>query len=73
MTKLKPCSFCGGEAEIVVKAGYQTSGWGKTYYAHFCQCKKCGARSKAFNDIDNPRDYIELAINSWNKIVGDTE
>lgn len=32
--KLKPCPFCGGEAEIVISGGDRR-----------VDCKKCGARS----------------------------
>lgn len=37
MIELKPCPFCGGEAEII-PTGNSTTGWRKTEI----RCKTCG-------------------------------
>lgn len=55
MMELKPCPFCGGEAEIY------TANNGK-YGLVFC--KKCEVETPAFKGINN-------AISAWNRRVTD--
>ena len=60
--ELKPCPFCGGEANIVkrkLKIGFYPSGG--TYYVH---CKKCLITTQ-------PRNQKELVIEFWNRRVDD--
>lgn len=62
--QLRPCPFCGGEANI-----YQMHFWGTTYT---CECSDCGIETK-------PMDTEAEAIEAWNrrvatdKNVGDKE
>lgn len=50
-TKLLPCPFCGGEAEL--NDNYPTE-------CIWCECKECGASSEG--DLDRNK-----AIGEWNK------
>lgn len=50
--QLKPCPFCGGEANI-----YQMHFWGTTYT---CECSDCGIETK-------PMDTEAEAIEAWNR------
>lgn len=59
---LKPCPFCGGEANLIrrkLRTGHYPSGG--TYYVH---CKKCLITTQ-------PRRKIEVVIELWNKRVKD--
>lgn len=67
--KLMSCPFCGGEAKMTIEARYADGGWGKTYRIFYVSCKDCEARTRAFNDIDNPRDSWEKAAEAWNDRV----
>jgi len=56
--KLKPCPFCGGEADIVSTTYYS----GRTYdYVAGCRFKKCliKPRTEKF-------EFLEEAITTWN-------
>lgn len=50
MMKLKPCPFCGGEAELV-------NGW----VLQWVRCKNCTAQIAPFKE-----PYDENAIEMWN-------
>lgn len=53
---LKPCPFCGGNAEVFIDA--------TKYYGCFVSCLKCGART--------PNNHIEaIAVSIWNRRVTD--
>lgn len=57
-TELKPCPFCGGEANLVkrkFKTGFYPSGG--TYYVH---CKQCLITTQ-------PRRKAEDVIEAWNR------
>ena len=56
MTELKPCPFCGGEAEI--EEIYYTFWHLKTYYV---RCTRCGCRTM--------EDNKEYAIQDWNRRI----
>ena len=61
MTELKPCPFCGGDAEL----GHTdiTSEYGET---SFVFCKKCSANGKMIRkSFKHSSD--ELAIEAWNR------
>jgi Lar family restriction alleviation protein len=63
MSELKPCPFCGGEAELL-KMGSglapQTVGFGK--HGNSIICKTCRV------ETDECRSILET-INKWNKRV----
>ena len=67
MTDLKPCPFCGGEAEINVKYG----DYGYTPHVYFVRCKHCGVKmemeSNSYNDLSN------AVVIAWNRRVGEQE
>lgn len=44
MTELKPCPFCGGEAQLVRKSAVDIAA-----EAVFVECKKCGAISPIYS------------------------
>lgn len=56
MTDLKPCPFCGGDAEIIYReSAARPPNWDKS----FVQCRRCEAES-------NWEETIEQAITAWN-------
>ena len=58
MTELKPCPFCGGDAEVLVLSKILNS----TLYEYCrCGCKECG--------LLFPRFCVtkEAAIGAWNR------
>ena len=63
--ELKPCPFCGGEAEIVISGGERR-----------VDCKKCGARSDWYDtEVEavaawNNRDYLTEEIQARLKKLG---
>lgn len=64
MTELKPCPFCGGEANIVkrkFKSGFYPSGG--TYYVH---CKNCFITTQ-------PRRTQKYVIKIWNRRTNDEQ
>ena len=60
--KLKPCPFCGGEAELIHGTAYAED------YSSQVQCSKCGAKIK---EIHRAVDYCadEKAAEAWNRRV----
>lgn len=59
MTKLKPCPFCGGEAEFhkTIVPNTKTIGM-------FVQCINCGARTRYVIDLGD-----EYTIKNWNRRI----
>jgi len=53
-TKLNPCRFCGGEAEIILTHKFTTG----------VKCKKCGIRISAGN-VHTEKEASQL----WNSIL----
>lgn len=62
MFELKPCPFCGGEAEIVTGVTNITPRHGKVHI----KCSSCGACSDTYYDSDYNGEYILKVINAWN-------
>ena len=55
MIKLKPCPFCGGEAQLFVSEGVRVL------------CTKCHASSKTLMDCMNHKfNAVEKVIKAWN-------
>jgi len=65
MTKLKPCPFCGGEAEL-------SSGKFDGKETSYVLCTKCGSRGEFFS-VSPKYASAERAIEAWNRRTGDTE
>lgn len=63
MTELKPCPFCGYEAEISIGRfdGKPTS---------YVMCKKCAARGEFFF-VSPKYASDDRAIKAWNRRAGD--
>lgn len=59
MSELKPCPFCGGQAEIRKTTIPKTIATGA-----FVQCEKCGARTRCVIDLGE-----EYVIRIWNRRV----
>lgn len=60
MTELKPCPFCGGEAELLENVPYCTIR---------VQCKKCGIKTRVM-----PSNLGEnYAASKWNRRVNDEQ
>lgn len=57
---LKPCPFCGGEADVIEHIFEIDSTYG-------LQCKKCKAKTYQFYESE------EKAIESWNRRTGEDE
>lgn len=64
--ELKPCPFCGGEAEIV---GHYIKGVPNNYQ-YFVRCKRCKARPTLYGFNFKKK---EKAIEAWNRRVDDDE
>lgn len=72
--KLKPCPFCGVEAQIKATIKKDTG------FTIWCQCKKCDAKTVGYcpninNEdaaIDSIERCIESAVRKWNRRAGDT-
>lgn len=62
-TKLKPCPFCYGQAELVTFEDRDSGGW---FVEYFVQCSKCSASGP----LGEPSlDGKLLAAKAWNRRV----
>ncbi len=64
MIELKPCPFCGGEAEMVTTVLCHMS-------MAYVKCKECDAKAQTFGDRSHDGSYIFSAIEAWNRRVQD--
>ena len=60
MSKLKPCPFCGGKAELRIHRG----DYGYTPDIYIAECKWCGAKISEVSG--NYVDLKERVIGKWN-------
>lgn len=70
MDKLKPCPFCGGEADLWYNHG-------RYCYFVYCQCSVCSAQSRTFSlgrivPNDNDEEWADSApaaraVEAWNR------
>ena len=62
--KLKPCPFCGGEAELAYggKGSFIAEG------ISFVRCKECGAVGQKF-EVSRKYSSDEKAIDAWNRRI----
>lgn len=73
MIELKPCPFCGREAEIIAETKRNIG------FTIWCECKECSARTEGYcPNMENPAHAIksierckEKAIESWNRRTND--
>ena len=65
--ELKPCPFCGGSAQV--KSYSKCYGHGNFQEAAFCECTKCGARTKDIADYCGEADIKTEAKKEWNRRV----
>lgn len=61
--KLKPCPFCGGNAEIITGVSR-----GVPANSYACvRCKDCDGGTRAFDDVEHNAEFIYKAIQAWNR------
>lgn len=60
MAELKPCPFCGGEAEYIYEMPYNA-----------VECTKCNALGKTIVDSYEQQDGKAEAIEAWNRRAED--
>ena len=66
--ELKPCPFCGGEAEIRTRKVHHSDWFGKNYRAMYrARCKSCGATVGKLAACEYHRD--ERTGSEWGAIV----
>ena len=73
---LKPCPFCGGEAEICTDVGIMGKFW-------FIRCKKCYSRGSGIYEsgrkLEPQEEHAaimgawEKAIEAWNRRAGEQD
>lgn len=61
MTELKPCPFCGGEAEVMETWAYGCA-------EKHIQCKKCAIRTQSV-----PFRQKGVATRAWNRRVAEID
>lgn len=63
MSELKPCPFCGGEAEIC--SAYDDKFLGKCWYV---RCKKCYSQGSSFYESTkelDPNEEYQAILGAW--------
>lgn len=64
-TKLKPCPFCGGKAEITNHT--ECAGHGMYIPQCYVRCVKCNAHGGTADGYFDNGDLKALAIERWNR------
>ena len=59
--ELKPCPFCGGEAEMNVKHG----SYGYTPDIYYVKCKRCGQKVEVVSE--RYKNLSDIAVGAWNR------
>ncbi len=62
-SELKPCPFCGGEAEMGVKHG----SYGYTPDIYYVKCKRCGQKVEVVSE--RYKNLSDIAVGAWNRRV----
>ena len=66
MNELKPCPFCGGEAELIKE--HECWGHGMFNTSYFVRCKKCGSEGKSGSGYDKEAEQCLIeGIENWNR------
>lgn len=69
-TELKPCPFCGSEAELDTMQGFRAFANGSIEYCTAVYCMCCSAQISAcyseHPDIE-PSQLTEMVVEDWNK------
>lgn len=66
---LKPCPFCGGEAELVKDT--RCEGHGDYVEYTYVQCTECEARGPYGSDYEDRSNMTTIAIQGWNDRKGE--
>ena len=61
MEELKPCPFCGGEANLFSEESIDGG------YGHWVICQSCGAKALTYYDVLYKSKAKEYAVNTWNR------
>ena len=64
-TELKPCPFCGGNAELYDDT--ECGGFGLYVKRFFVICEECHASGGEANDYVDKGNLKKLAIKRWNR------
>lgn len=68
MSELKPCPFCGGEAELRTRKD-NAIGMDRLFYRY--RCKKCHATVGSWSGCISDKEWS--ATNTWNRRAEQTE
>lgn len=70
MAEMKPCPFCGGRGEFMLRA--VTARRSHSDFIGFIKCKTCGSQSGAIGFCDGEMNFAERdSTEAWNRRVSD--
>ena len=61
--ELKPCPFCGGQAELRVKMNEGVT----------VQCSKCDVQTRSWVDFGHGTNAVRTVVEAWNRRITDGE